>query len=81
MSKFNDIFPRRDDPVDRCHILFHQLHSLLTILTLLTDSDNSMGWGKNENDLFFLLQQMVAELAHNYSRHLDDIAGEARGDG
>ena len=60
----------------------HQLHSLLTILTMLSsDLPNAMGWGRAENNLFFLLLEIVEELADNYSRHLDDIAGEMRGDG
>ena len=77
MFNSNEIPLRRDDPVDRFHILFHQLRSLLTILTMLSsDSDHGMGWGRAENDLFHLLLQMVEELGDNYSRHLDDIAGE-----
>ena len=81
MSNINEIFPpRRDDPVDRCHILFNQLHSLLTILSMLSaEPDNALGWGRDENNLFCLLLGMVEELADNYSRHLDDMAAEVRG--
>ena len=67
MCNSNPIFPlRRDDPVDRCHILFNQLHSLLSILILLSgDSDNALGWGRDENNLFCLLLGMVEELSDN----------------
>lgn len=66
MSNPNPIFPpRRDDPADRCHILFHQIHSLLTILIHQQ--------GQQENHLCSLLQQMVEELATSYSQHIADI--------
>ena len=68
MSNPNAIFPpRRDDPADRCHILFHQIHALLTVLIF---SD------QQENPMYSLLQQMVEELATSYSQHIAEI--EAR---
>ena len=57
MSNSKIFPPRCDDPSERCHILFTQIHSLLTILIMLTASKNLLGWGRNENNLFFLLQE------------------------
>ena len=79
MSNFDELFaPRVDSPGDRCHHLFQQIHSLLTILTLLVGEDNAMEWGYHEGNLFFLLQQMVEDLGHNHCKYIKEIqAGKA----
>ena len=79
MSKIdlNAIFlPREEAPDDRLHQVFHQLHSLLTILIMLSgdrNNENGMNWSTQEHNLFFLIQQMVEELAYNYSKHIEEI--------
>ena len=84
MSKIdlNAIFPPREDaPDDRLHRVFHQLHSLLTILIMLSGDrnyENGMNWSTQEHNLFFLIQQMVEELAENHCKYIEEIrAGKA----
>ena len=79
MSNFDELCaPREDSPGDRCHHLFYQLHSLLSILVMLVGEDNSMEleWGHHEHNLFFLLQRMVEDLAHNHSQCIKEILAE-----